>query len=207
MGHQNCKSQMGSRQWWPFYISYSCVSRLSCRTVWRFRRCCLAGFVWSMWSRSTVLSWMCREASMWRRPSMWCVLSIMISTSISAAWCASVGASVMWPGATSLWVILTLTSVSVSAQMWSGSAKSVSVPVMMPRSGSSLVYHARMMFSVACRCAWWWYLDCTVCCYMTVFIAIETSYTGTMAWHVSWFLALKTFVIFTGHDIYHGWGQ
>ena len=76
--------------------------------------------------------------------------------------------------------------------MWSGSAKPVSVPVTILGSESSPVSHARMMFSVACRCAWWWYLVWAVCSYMTIFITIETSYIGTMVCHVSWFLSLKT---------------
>ena len=61
--------------------------------------------------------------------------------------------------------------------------KPVFVPVIMVRCGSSMVSHARMMFSVLCRCTWWWYFVWTVCCNMTIFIAIKTFYMGTMVCH------------------------
>ena len=88
---------------------------------------------------------MCGRASMQWRPPVWCVLSVMISPWVSLARCASVWTSVIWPGATSLWITLGMTSVSVTAGMWSWPVKPVFVPVIMARCGPSMVSHARMM--------------------------------------------------------------
>ena len=39
-------------------------------------------------------------------------------------------------------------------------------------------------------------------CDMTIIITVKPSYAGTIVGHVASFLALKTFIIITGHDIY-----
>ena len=87
-----------------------------------------------------------RRASIWWRPPMWCVTSVTISVWVSVVRCASLWMSVIWPGVTSLWITLAVTSVSVTAGMWSWPVKPVFVPVIMVRCGSRMVSCARMMF-------------------------------------------------------------
>ena len=169
------------------------------RTGWRFRRCCSTGSVWSMWSRSAVISGMSGWTSMWWWPSVWCVVSITISTWVSMMWCASVRVSVIRPGATSVWVVVAVVLISVSVWLGSRSAEPMSVSVMMSRSRPSMMPCIRVMLFVVGQWAWWWYFVWAICCYMTILITIRTLYMWAMACHVSQFLTLETFVIFTGH--------
>ena len=175
------------------------------RAVWGFRRCHMSNFVQGTLFRPTVISRMCRRASMQWRPSMWCVSLMMISVWVYVARCSSVWMSVIWPGVTSLWITPAVTSVCVAVGMWSWPVKPVSLWVW---QDVDLGWCLKLEWCfVLCRCTWWWYFVWTVCCNMTVFVTIKTFYMGTMACHVPWFLTLKTFVIFTQHDIYCGWGQ
>ena len=145
--------------------------------------------------------------SMWWWPSVWCVTLITISTWVSMVWCVSVMASVIMSGVTSVWVVVAVVLILASVWLGSRSAEPVSVPVMMSRSRPSMMPCMRVMLLVVGQCAWWWYFVWASSCYVTILIAIKTSYLWAMACHVSWFLTLETFVIFTGHYIYCGWGQ
>ena len=187
----------------PILIFWCCIVW----TKWRFRRCLSTGSVWSMWSRSAVISGMSGGTSMWWWPSVWCVTSIMISTWVSMMWCASVRASVIRSGVTSVWFVVAVALISVHVWLGSRSAEPVSVPVMMSRSRPSMVPCIKVMLLVAGCCAWWQYFVWAISCYETILIAIKSSYMWTMACNMSLFLTLETFVIFTGHYIYCRWGQ
>ena len=70
----------------PILMFWCCFVRAG----WRFRRCHSTGSVWSMWSRSAVVSGMSGGTSMWWWPPVQCVMLIMISTWVLMTWCASV---------------------------------------------------------------------------------------------------------------------
>ena len=153
-------------------VFYCCPARAG----WRFRRGGFTCFVWGMCPGSAAISRMSGEASMWRWFPVWCVAAIMTNAWVAVAWSAPVRASVTWLGVASVWVISTVTSVSVGMWLWSVPVIPVSVSVMMSRGGSSVMPCVRVMSFMMCRYAWWWYLASAVCCYMTILITFKTSY-------------------------------
>ena len=154
----------------------------SCPTGWRLRRCSLAWFIWSTCSRSATIP----GVSGW--PSVWHGEVITIRAWVTATWSASVRASVLWSGVVPVWLWAIPTVTLVIAGMWLGSGPviPVPVPVMMPRSWSSMVPCIGVMSLLMCRCAWWWYSVWAICCYRTILITIKTSYMQAMcpdSWH------------------------
>ena len=140
-----------------------------------------------MCSRSAVIPGVSGWASVCGWPSVWLVAVVMIRAWVMVTWNASVRASVVWSWVTSVWVWAILTVTSVIAGMWLGSGPVIPVPapVMMPRSRSSTVPCVGAVSLLICRCAWWWYSVWAICCYMTILIAIKTSYIWAMMGNVS----------------------
>ena len=204
---QNCNNQIWVINSNLFVFLILVFPGCPTRAVGGFGGCHMGSSVWVTWSWPTAISRMCGRASVWWRSPLWCIPSMMICVWVSVVRYAPVWTSVIWPGATSLWIALAVTSVPVTVGMWPWPVIPVSVPVVMARCRSSKVSHARIMISVTCRSTWWGYFVWAVCSNMAIFSTIKTFYTGTMACHVPWFLTLETFVIIIWHDIYCGWGQ
>ena len=112
---------------------------------------------------------------------------------------ASVGASVMWLGTTFVWTIKTVTS--ISTRVWLQSWPAVPVPVPVVVSGGWSGMMPCVPSPVACRCAWWWYSICTICCYVTILNALKTMHIRAIMCNVAQFLTLKTLISLIGCHI------
>ena len=65
---------------------------------------------------------MSQGTSMWGCSLVWYVMAITISAGVMVSWSAPIVAYVMWSGVTSVWVIVTVTLISVRVWLWFWSA-------------------------------------------------------------------------------------
>ena len=144
--------------------------------------------------------------------AVWHVSSVMVCAQASVAWCAVAWGSVKGSRVTSVRFTVTVTPISRIMGVRSRSAEPVPIlmvtvvmpiAIVTPRCGS--ITSSSVVVSVLCWYVWGQNFVREIHCDMAIIITVKTSYVGAIACHVASFLALKTFIIITGHDVYWWW--
>ena len=180
---------------------------------WRLVQGFLRWFVG--WSRvwSAAISWVSWWAPVGRWSAVWGVMVriMCINTWVWTSWITPVMLFVVpmvGPRTASVGVMAVLAVVSLMMRLWPGPTASVPVFVMVARGWSMVVSMSRLWSMVMCRFTWRWHPVWTIHYYVSVFITLETPYTGAMMCYVTWFLALEAAILLMRHNIYcWGWYQ
>ena len=148
------------------------------------------------------------SAPVWRWSVMWGITVGMIITGLRALWSTPVVVSIismMWPGASSVRIVVTVAAISVETGLRSWSAVSVSVLVTVVRGWSSAVPGIGFWPVVSCGCTRGWHLMWTVHYNMPIFITFKAMYIWAVESYMSWFLTLEASILFMGQNIYCWW--
>ena len=137
------------------------------------------------------------------------VRTMCICTLVWTSWNTPVMSSVVpviWPGTAPVGIVVTVAAVSVIMGLWSRPTASVSVIVIVAWSWLIWVSTSRLWSVLTCRCTWRWYPVWAIHYYVSLFIALKTSYIRAMMCYVTWFLTLGTMILFMRHNIHcRGW--